>query len=136
MPRTISCARRKRRIPTTMRAARRASGGSSTKEATSPAWVPTTRPDEHPGTASREDLQMPVWTTPDAVALYARSQPDRIACVDLASARRWTYAALDADIQRAVAVLENSYGVQQGQRIANVARNSADLLILQQAAMR
>ena len=58
------------------------------------------------------------------------------ACVDLASGRRWTYASLDDSIQRAVAVLESGYGIEPGQRIATVARNSADLLILQQAAMR
>ncbi|UDL89316.1 AMP-binding protein [Mesorhizobium sp. PAMC28654] len=74
------------------------------------------------------------WTTPDPVALHARA-PDRLACVDLASGRRWTYAALDGAIQRAIAVLE-SYGIKPGQRIATLARNSADLLILQQAAMR
>ncbi|TGR75114.1 acyl-CoA synthetase, partial [Mesorhizobium sp. M2D.F.Ca.ET.223.01.1.1] len=78
---------------------------------------------------------MPAWTTPDPVAMHARVQPDRLACVDLASGRRWTYAALDDAIQRAVAVLE-SHGIGQGQRIATLARNSADLVILQQAAMR
>ncbi|TIX09137.1 MAG: acyl-CoA synthetase, partial [Mesorhizobium sp.] len=67
---------------------------------------------------------MPAWTTPDPVALHARAQPDRLACVDLASGRRWTYAAFDDAIQRAVAVLENS-GIKQGQRIATLARNSA-----------
>ncbi|BCG72243.1 4-coumarate--CoA ligase [Mesorhizobium sp. 113-1-2] len=79
---------------------------------------------------------MPAWTTPDPVALHARAQPDRLACVDLASGRRWTYRALDEAIQRAVGVLETGYGVKPGQRIATLARNSADLLILQQAAMR
>ncbi|MER9335351.1 AMP-binding protein [Mesorhizobium sp. M0293] len=79
---------------------------------------------------------MPAWTTPDPVALHAGTQPDRIACVDLATGRRWTYAALDETIQRAVRVLETGYGIEQGQRIATLARNSADLLILQQAAMR
>ncbi|TGV72884.1 hypothetical protein EN792_062815 [Mesorhizobium sp. M00.F.Ca.ET.149.01.1.1] len=78
---------------------------------------------------------MPAWTTPDPVAMHARAQPDRLACVDLASGRNWTYAALDDAIQRAAAVLE-SHGVEQGQRIAALARNSADLVILQQAAMR
>ncbi|TGR36154.1 LLM class flavin-dependent oxidoreductase, partial [Mesorhizobium sp. M1C.F.Ca.ET.195.01.1.1] len=52
---------------------------------------------------------------------------------DLASGRRWTYAALDRAIQRAVGVLETAWGLEQGQRIASLARNSADLLILQQA---
>ncbi|MER9306265.1 AMP-binding protein [Mesorhizobium sp. M0496] len=79
---------------------------------------------------------MPAWTTPDPVALHAGTQPDRIACVDLATGRRWTYAALDETIQRAVRVLETGYDIEQGQRIATLARNSADLLILQQAAMR
>ncbi len=79
---------------------------------------------------------MPAWTTPDPVALHARTQPNRLACVDLASGRRWTYRAFDEAIQRAIGVLETGYGVEQGQRIATLARNSADLLILQQAAMR
>ncbi|TGR60060.1 acyl-CoA synthetase, partial [bacterium M00.F.Ca.ET.194.01.1.1] len=70
------------------------------------------------------------------MALHAGTQPDRLACVDLASGRRWTYAALDRAIQRAVGVLETAWGLEQGQRIATLARNSADLLILQQAAMR
>ncbi|MGX7873725.1 AMP-binding protein [Mesorhizobium sp. ORM6] len=81
-------------------------------------------------------MRMPAWTTPDPVALHGSAQPDRLACVDLASGRRWSYRALDEAIQRAVAVLETGYGVEHGQRIATLARNSADLLILQQAAMR
>jgi len=79
---------------------------------------------------------MPAWTTPDPVALHAATQPERIACVDLASGRRWTYSGFDEAIQRAVAVLEGGYGIKPEQRIATVACNSADLLILQQAAMR
>ncbi len=79
---------------------------------------------------------MPAWTTPDPVALHAATQPERIACVDLASGRRWTYSRLDEAIQRAVGVLESGYGIDPGQRIATLARNSADLLIVQQAAMR
>lgn len=79
---------------------------------------------------------MPAWTTSDPVSLHARAQPDRLACVDLATGRRWTYFALDEAIQRAVGVLEAGHGIAAGQRIATIARNSADLLILQQAAMR
>nr|WP_244661783.1 AMP-binding protein [Mesorhizobium huakuii] len=79
---------------------------------------------------------MPASTTSDPVALHAGAQPDRVACVDLASGRRWTYRAFDEAIQRAIGVLETGYGVEQGQRVATLARNSADLLILQQAAMR
>ncbi|MBB6412290.1 fatty-acyl-CoA synthase [Mesorhizobium sangaii] len=79
---------------------------------------------------------MPAWTTSDPVALHARAQPDRLACVDLATGRRWTYFALDEAIQRAVGVLEAGHGIAAGQRVATIARNSADLLILQQASMR
>ena len=79
---------------------------------------------------------MPALTTSDPVALHAGAQPGRLACVDLASGRRWTYAALDEAIQRTVRVLETGYGVKPGQRITTLARNSADLLILQQASMR
>ncbi|WP_246682246.1 AMP-binding protein [Mesorhizobium sp. B3-2-1] len=79
---------------------------------------------------------MPAWTTSDPVALHAGTQPDRLACVDLASGRRWTYRAFDEAIQRAVGVLEAAYGIEQGQRVATLVRNSADLLVLQQAAMR
>ncbi|TPL85982.1 AMP-binding protein [Mesorhizobium sp. B2-3-12] len=81
-------------------------------------------------------MRMPAPTTSDPIALHAGGQPDRLACVDLATGRRWTYAALDEAIQRAVGVLETAWDVEQGQRIATLARNSADLLILQQAAMR
>jgi len=79
---------------------------------------------------------MPAWTTPDPVALHAAAEPGRLALTDLDSGRHWTYAALDDAIQRAVTVLENGHGVGQGQRIATLARNSADLVILQQASMR
>ncbi|WP_246676939.1 AMP-binding protein [Mesorhizobium sp. B2-4-15] len=79
---------------------------------------------------------MPASTMPDPVAFHAGARPDRLACVDLASGRRWTYRAFDEAIQNAVGVLETRYGVEPGQRIATLARNSADLLILQQAAMR
>lgn len=79
---------------------------------------------------------MPAFITSDSVALHASAQPDRLACVDLATGRRWTYRALDDAIQRAVGVLAIGHRVEQGQRIATIARNSADLLIAQQAAMR
>lgn len=79
---------------------------------------------------------MTSWITPDPVALYARSQPGRIACVDLATERRWTYAELDRAIQSAVRLFGEEHAIKPGQRIAALARNSADLLITQQAAMR
>ncbi|HWW27604.1 MAG TPA: hypothetical protein VNZ85_17100, partial [Caulobacter sp.] len=40
-------------------------------------------------------------TPMDHVALQARLQPQRVAAVELAGGRRWTYAELDADLGRA-----------------------------------
>ena len=45
------------------------------------------------------------WIAPDPVALHARGRPSKLACVDLATGRRWTYAELDAAIERGVAAL-------------------------------
>lgn len=79
---------------------------------------------------------MPDWKTPDPVALHARATPDKVACVDLASGRQWTYREFDLSIGRMAAWLADALGIQTGERIATIARNSADLLVLQQAAMR
>lgn len=78
---------------------------------------------------------MPEWKVPDPVALHARAQPEKLGCVDLATGRQWTYRQLNDAIQRAVATLVD-FGIGPGQRVAVIARNSADLLILQQGAMR
>lgn len=72
----------------------------------------------------------------DAVATYARSQPGRQACVDLESGRRWTYAEFDRDIDRVAAWLVAELGPASGERVATLAKNNADILILQIAAAR
>ena len=72
----------------------------------------------------------------DPVATYARSQPGRQACVDLESGRRWTYAELDRDVNKAAAWLVDELGPASGERVATLARNCADMLILQIAAAR
>ncbi len=79
---------------------------------------------------------MPHWDMPDPVALHARRQPDRLACRDIATDRRWSYAELDRDIQRAAAWLQQQHAIGPDERIAAIARNSADLLILNMAAER
>ncbi len=79
---------------------------------------------------------MPAWKTPDAVALHARGVPEKLACADLATGRRWTYRALDEAVNSAITSLTDRCGIQPGERIATIARNSADQLILQLAAMR
>jgi fatty-acyl-CoA synthase len=79
---------------------------------------------------------MPDWKTADPVALHACATPDKVACVDLASDRKWTYREFDMSIDRMAAWLDHDGGIRPGERIATIARNSADLLILQQSAMR
>lgn len=73
---------------------------------------------------------------PDFVALHARLQPGREACHDLATGRRWTYAALDQAITSAAAGLQRRHGIAAGDRVAALARNSADLLIAHLACSR
>src|SRR5579863_3353054 len=76
------------------------------------------------------------WIAPDTLALHARARPQKLACVDLATGRRWTYREFDKAVERAVSALADYFGITEGQRVAVLARNSADLLILQQATMR
>ncbi|KAK1961220.1 AMP-binding enzyme [Colletotrichum sublineola] len=73
--------------------------------------------------------------TPDPVLLHARLRPTGLACIDLATNRRWTYLELDADIQRAASVLCGQ-GVQAGDRVATISANSVHQIIVQQALMR
>ncbi|RWR07123.1 AMP-binding protein [Paenirhodobacter populi] len=75
------------------------------------------------------------FISPDPVALHARLRPDALACIDIAAGRRWSYRALDTDIQRAVGVLQDQ-GIRRGDRVAALARNSVHQIILQQALMR
>ncbi|MFC0220280.1 AMP-binding protein [Pseudochelatococcus lubricantis] len=76
------------------------------------------------------------WQTPDLIALHAGLRPDRLACVDLATGRRWSYAELDRAVRQMAGVLAGRLGIRRGGRVAVLARNSADQLILQQAVMR
>lgn len=72
----------------------------------------------------------------DAVAHYARTRPEALACVDLESNRRWSYIALDAEVDRVAAWILGRVGPASGQRIASLARNSVSLLILHLAVVR
>ncbi|KEZ78630.1 AMP-binding protein [Salinisphaera hydrothermalis] len=76
------------------------------------------------------------WNLPDPVALHAYGQPERLACHDVATGRRWRYDEFDRDIQRTVALLADRYGIVHGDRVATVANNGADLLLLNLAAER
>ena len=72
----------------------------------------------------------------DPIATYARSNPRNQALVDLESGRRWTYAELHAAVDRLAAWLVDEFGAASGVRIATLAKNCAEMLILQHAGCR
>src|SRR5712664_2379463 len=77
-----------------------------------------------------------VMTRFDPVATYASSNPFGLAVVDLESDRRWTYAELNAAVDRLAAWLVGEFGPNSGARVATLTRNCAEMLILQLAGMR
>jgi fatty-acyl-CoA synthase len=72
----------------------------------------------------------------DPVATYARSAPGRTAVVDAESERRWNYAQLDVAVDRLAAWLVGEFGPSSGARVATLARNCAEIVILQLASVR
>jgi fatty-acyl-CoA synthase len=72
----------------------------------------------------------------DPVATYALSNPAGRAVVDLESDRRWTYAELNAAVDRLAAWLVGEFGPNSGARVATLTKNCAEMLILQLAGTR
>jgi fatty-acyl-CoA synthase len=72
----------------------------------------------------------------DPVATHARSGPARPAIVDGGSSRRWSYAQLDGAVDRLAAWLVGEFGRGSGVRVATLARNCAEIVILQLASVR
>lgn len=72
----------------------------------------------------------------DWIAYHARTTPDGVACIDLASSRRFTYAAFDARISRLANVLRGKFSVAPGDRVLVLARNDSDVFELQFACQR
>src|SRR5262245_26159545 len=72
----------------------------------------------------------------DSVSTYARTQPGALAVADLESGRHWTYAALDAAVDGVAAWLADRLGPASGERVAVLARNCAELLLLQLGSVR
>ncbi|WP_317928633.1 AMP-binding protein [Halioxenophilus sp. WMMB6] len=72
----------------------------------------------------------------DPVATFAIRTPSALACVDLTSGQRWDYREFDRAINRVANWLVERLGPASGERVATVARNSANGLILSLACVR
>lgn len=72
----------------------------------------------------------------DPVASHAAGQPGGLAVVDLESGRCWTYAELDRAVDRLAAWLVAEFGPASDARVATLARNCAEMLVLQLACAR
>jgi len=81
-------------------------------------------------------VTIPHLPAPDPLAFQAAAQPDKIALIDLAGGRRFTYAGLDAAVNRCCAWLSARLGTVAGQRIAILGRNDAAMPVLHLAAAR
>jgi len=72
----------------------------------------------------------------DWIAHFARRTPHKVAAVDLASERRFTYAMFDARIARLASHLREELKVGRGDRVAVLALNTTDTLEIQFACGR
>jgi fatty-acyl-CoA synthase len=71
----------------------------------------------------------------DDVALHARLQPERLAAHDLTSGERWSYRALDRAVARHAGALL-ARGLQTGDRVAVLAKNRVECVVLHLACAR
>jgi len=67
---------------------------------------------------------------PDLTAKRAELAGDKIALVDVATGRSLTYAGLDRLASRAAVALQENWGVQAGDRVAVLAHNRTDTIVL------
>lgn len=72
----------------------------------------------------------------DWIAHHARRAPNKIAVVDLASERRFTYSQLDTRVSRLASFLRHTLNVSRGDRVAVLALNTTDTLEVQFACGR
>jgi fatty-acyl-CoA synthase len=72
----------------------------------------------------------------DWIAHFGRRTPDKVAVIDLAGPRRFTYAQLDARISRLACHLRDRLEVKRGDRVAVLALNTTDTLEVQFACGR
>src|SRR5437899_10010628 len=83
--------------------------------------------------ASEETLPVRYY---DWIAHFGRRTPDKLAVVDLASERHFSYAQFDARISRLAAHLRDQLKIARGDRVAVLALNTSDTLEVQFACGR
>jgi len=72
----------------------------------------------------------------DWLALHADRTPDKLATLDQATQRRFTYQDMEGRVGRLAAFLYEEWGVRQGDRVAILAKNSAEYFEFQFACFR
>ena len=72
----------------------------------------------------------------DPIRTHAAAMPQRLAIGCAESGRRWTWAQLDAAVDRLAAWLAARLGAKSGARVAVLARNCPQMLVLQHACSR
>ena len=72
----------------------------------------------------------------DFIAYHARARGRSVACVDLAANRQLTYSELDGQIAQCAGYLRSALACPQGARVAILARNGLDILVLHFACIR
>src|SRR5437868_6043116 len=88
-----------------------------------------------PNTAVNPEGTLPVRHY-DWIAHFGRRTPDKLAAIDLASGRQFSYAQSDARISRLASHLRDRIGIKRGERIAVLAMNTTDTLEVQFACGR
>ena len=72
----------------------------------------------------------------DSIAFHGRFSADRLACVDLRTGRRLSFAGLDERIAKCAGFLSRTLRSPLGTRVALLARNSVDFLVMHFACAR
>lgn len=72
----------------------------------------------------------------DWIVHHGRRTPDKVAVIDLASERRFTYAQLDRRVSRLASLLRHTLNISRGDRVAVLALNTTDTLEVQFACGR
>ena len=72
----------------------------------------------------------------DWIRHHANRAPDTIALTDVYSDRNWSYAELSQRIERLAGSLQQTFGIERGDRVGVLAENSSDIFEIQFACAR